>query len=719
MTHSLDNVNSGAKSNCESMEHDNDEDIQILNDEFDFLGDPESEPMPALESDELHMLSDTESESGYNDDNPGEDRDYDDYGDEDQQEPNVGIIVGSPGDEEFIDRLLAEALAHRQTASEDKRFWIREELLQRIPKFGVPKKYLTTHERIDSLETEISLWEQIEREGLPPKEPARNISKAHRTMDIESWPEPSKIPRADAVGRTHTETTPKMGVQTGPKTEGNIKPNPNKSLSRSDGVRPGRVIPQGFSQTVRNTDVPDNTLEPKSEHKKQPDEGTNGGTPGEIQQGIRTCKNCARCSRCWSDVHGDKGLLDDEHHTTLVEVNITCKGGTYFQTTCKPITVINFSLTVNNRLPGNHKKGPPKEFDDREAYWRSSVYYDRVRKEAIEKLNTIFPFNIFHEIGLDYDAQVKTYTYNDGTHADNIVLPQRDVYKQEEVMSKLPQPGHFYGKYKDGAFTPSYDSVLGLDMSCWYSTVMLKKRQVNYTDDLFAQRLKNITNQTNEDESALNRLAKLLFAVDEFEKAGGNTMDPNKVYTEKPPRYLFSGIGTYPMPVKVNKSKLDHSSRPKTEAPRNLETKVEQTPEKSILKQSSMACPERPTKKRPGSPAPRGYILGYGVNAYPTYNLRRSDTMMMKQSGGRNLTSASSRITAPRTRSLSERQYEDPWARSNYYDQTIETDPRYVKKHLPIKTRLGPRPTSDPILIPKKRTSEMQEAPHFRMRRIL
>jgi hypothetical protein len=106
-------------------------------------------------------------------------------------------------------------------------------------------------------------------------------------------------------------------------------------------------------------------------------------------------------------------------------------------------------------------------------------------------------------------------------------------------------------------------------------------RQINYVDDMFAQRLKNIVLETREDTDILRRLAQILFAVYEFSDWDGDSYDRLFYRDYMKLDAPFSGLPRFPGPKDIEH--FSKFSREKLEVPKpklkDLVRKIDDKPE--------------------------------------------------------------------------------------------------------------------------------------------
>ena len=523
---------------------------------------------------------DSESSTGIPE---GDGRDYDDWGDEawngrvlDEETPSLDSecdlpnnresgdkgrkrIADTPGsndddidsadelarqkrdDEiEFINNLVARCLVYRQNATDAEMEHVWKKTGTKGKRIGIgrdgPPKNHEEHFKI--LHEELCIWEDLEQYGM------------EESNDSGHDGSPDDNNNANKSGGTKTRPgtpIPKCSIKQGQEkvapfgTNGHSEAQNDGSVSGSKCADAGQHCEEGCTISYGCYPYADDFHEPAQKIQKT-DETGHGGKEDKISGGS-TIKCCDKCSYCWA---GDE-LTEDEHRRTIVEVHVTCIAAHEQMEGITPPNKVIFFTTINNHKNiGFHKL---TAMENRVPYWQKSRFYESVRTNAERSMREVFPFNVFKSIGLDHWTTVEKLIYHvhgQGLDMIPVIVDWRDIYKDKKVMSKLNQPMHRSLPVKGGEEVKTYDSLFQIEMICYFDSHNLIDRQINYVDDMFAQRLKHIILDTREDTDILKRLAKILYAVHEFSHWEGDTHDRIFERDYMKLKAPFGGIAEFP-----------------------------------------------------------------------------------------------------------------------------------------------------------------------------
>lgn len=421
-------------------------------------------------------------------------------------ESTTGICPPISDDEHFLHNAIAEVGDRRSRATDEQRAQVRARLYAEIPRYKSASGGLHIKDRIARLHQEMAIWDDIDR---------KFAAQALRLNIIGHSNEP-------VLTREQIMPDPGTTSGTGPSGPGQEKMDTaGTSATVSKPLSGPQLVNSGAKRNARCEITGPGHFGSNNLHgpgKPEVNKGGHGAKKDQIPVATipeRKPGCCDKCGWCWGDdKHGNK-----VHHRTLVEVEAECRD----KRKQHQITIHRYKFRFDNRTPDHGDKR--FYIEDRYPYWLSHHFYHSMAGEANNQLGKLFPFDIFTKIGVIWNTQEVEYQYDvpgwGNETKTRTVLPHQMYYLDE--IPELTQPMH-QGTYLDAKEDKVvwYDSIFRMKINVMYDYKDIMKRLCSYEDNLFNRRMKNILWETKE-SSDMGRLARILYAVDEYQRNDGDS----------------------------------------------------------------------------------------------------------------------------------------------------------------------------------------------------
>jgi hypothetical protein len=188
---------------------------------------------------------------------------------------------------------------------------------------------------------------------------------------------------------------------------------------------------------------------------------------------------------------------------------------------------------VNNWRSGDtcqRSKGLP--------YWQNKTFYKFIAGSATTHAHSTFPFLDFREFDVKCEFDPHGIEYVDVN--DKKIFVKWNKVMSDKTLGNMTTPKH--KKLEDFKGFKECDAELTIYLVSKTNTKLAIHQRITYHDDLFSQRMKDITGSSR---SSLQTLAKVILALEEHDKYGETTYKPFDKFVPPYPKLEdpFEGLG--------------------------------------------------------------------------------------------------------------------------------------------------------------------------------